>query len=83
VIVSDICAGRESVLNGETGLWFRSADVESLVAAMRELLHDGVARRMSRAAHLQYWGRPFTIERHVDALLRVYEAALKDGRKAA
>ncbi len=83
VIVSDICAGRESVLNGETGLWFRSADVESLVAAMRELLDDGVARRMSHAAHLHYWGRPFTTERHVEALLRVYDAALGDGRKAA
>lgn len=83
VIASDICAARESIVEGESGLLFRSGDIGSLVSAMRELLDDRVARRMARAAHLHYWSRPFTIDRHVQALLGVYETVLAEGRMAA
>jgi glycosyltransferase involved in cell wall biosynthesis len=30
VIVSDACAGREAVTDGENGFWFRSGDAASL-----------------------------------------------------
>ena len=32
VIVSDVCAGREEIADGATGLWFRSGDLRDLRA---------------------------------------------------
>lgn len=72
VIVSDICAGREAVRDGKNGLWFKSADAEALAAAMRRLLDEETARRMSRAAHDIYWTDPPTLDRHLDRLTAVY-----------
>ena len=76
VIVSDLCAGREAVVDGETGLWFPSGDVAALAAAMTRLQHDATARAMSRAAYDRYWSAPLTLDRHVDATLAVYEEML-------
>jgi glycosyltransferase involved in cell wall biosynthesis len=73
VIVSDLCAGREGVRDGETGLWFKSGDAESLARAIRRLGDDATARRMSRAAYESYWAEPMTLDRHLDATLDVYE----------
>ena len=81
VIVSDVCAGREGVVHGETGLWFRSGDPASLAEALRALSDSSVARRMGEAAHRRYWANPMTLERHVDGLLAVYGEAL--GARAA
>ena len=82
-IVSDICAGREQVRDGENGLWFASADPDSLARALRRLSDDTEAARMSAAAHRLYWENPFTLDRHLDAVEAVYRAAIADARKAA
>jgi len=74
VVVSDICAGREAVVDGETGLWFKSADAQSLAQALRRLQDDGEARRMARAARARYWADPLTLDRHLDRLADVYAA---------
>jgi glycosyltransferase involved in cell wall biosynthesis len=76
VIVSDVCAGRESVEDGVNGRWFRSNDAVSLAAAMRELSTDTTARRMSQAAYDLYWSNPPTLERHLDGLCAIYATAL-------
>lgn len=76
VIVSDVCAGRESVEDGIDGRWFRSNDAASLAAAMQELSDDATARRMSQAAYDLYWTNPPTLKRHLDRLAAVYEMAL-------
>ena len=78
VIVSDACAGREAVSDGETGLWFRSGDAESLAGRLRAVQDDALAARMSRAAYSQYWAAPLTMERHLDALAGVYAAVLRE-----
>ncbi|GLI91850.1 glycosyltransferase family 4 protein [Methylocystis echinoides] len=83
VIVSDICAGREAVMDGENGYWFRSADPESLAQAILRLKDDAVARRMSDAAHARYWRDPLTLDRHLDAVSTVYDAAFADQRRRA
>ena len=75
VIVSDGCAGRDSVRHGETGLWFRRGDAGDLTAAMAQMQHDGVAARMSLAAHQAFWRDPPTIARHVREIERIYRAA--------
>lgn len=84
VIVSDICAGREAVEDGVSGLWFRSGDPVSLAQAMTRLADDDTARRMSRAAYDGFWADPLTLERHLDRLERIYrEVALRPASQDA
>lgn len=73
VIVSDICAGRESVRDGETGLWFRSADIDDLGRCLTALSDDAAVGRMSQAAYERYWARPLTLYVHLERLEQVYE----------
>ena len=75
VIVSDACAGREAIIDGDNGLWFRSADHDDLARALRRLRQDGEADRMSAAAHASYWADPLTLERHVAHLETIYAQA--------
>jgi glycosyltransferase involved in cell wall biosynthesis len=82
VIVSDACAGREAVEDGNNGFWFRSGDPASLARHLTALSDDAVARRMSRAAHARYWAAPLTMDRHLDRLAEVYAAVLRDGAPA-
>jgi len=77
VIVSDVCAGREAVVDGQTGLWFRSGDAEDLAQGLRALSDDDAARRMAGQAYARYWAAPLTLDRHLDRLAEVYAAALR------
>ena len=81
VIVSDVCAGREAVNDGMNGLWFKSADPDSLADALTKLSDDSVAREMSRAAYDLYWAAPLTLDQHLDALIALYQRALVDRAK--
>ncbi len=84
VLVSDVCAGREAVRHGESGLWFRSNDPHALAEAMGHLANDATAMRMGRAAYDLFWAAPLTLERHLDGLERVYrEVAGREGRAEA
>jgi len=82
VIVSDACARREAVTDGENGFWFRSGDAASLAAQLRELSDDGLAGRMRGAAYSRYWAAPLTMDRHLDRLLDVYGRAAAEARPA-
>jgi glycosyltransferase involved in cell wall biosynthesis len=76
VIVSDVCAGREEIVDGETGLWFRSGDPHDLSRALVAMRDDDRVRLMSDAAHDAYWRDPPTLERHVERLLKAYSGML-------
>lgn len=78
VIVSDVCAGREAIHDGVNGLWFKSADADSLATALQRLQSDDEAARMTAAAHALYWADPLTLDRHIASIERVYQAALSD-----
>jgi glycosyltransferase involved in cell wall biosynthesis len=78
VIVSDACAGREAVTDGENGFWFRSGDTASLAAQLVQVSDDALAGRMSEAAYARYWAAPLTMERHLDRLLEVYATAQRE-----
>jgi glycosyltransferase involved in cell wall biosynthesis len=82
VIVSDICAGREAVVEGETGFLFKCADARSLAEAMTRLLDDDLAQSMGQAAYARYWADPLTLDRHLDAIAGVYEKVRADWRAA-
>lgn len=75
VIVSDGCAGRDSVRHGETGLWFRRGDADDLAAAMAQLRHDGTAARLSLAAYQAFWRDPPTLARHAREIEAIYRTA--------
>ncbi len=77
VIVSDVCAGREAVKDGENGLWFKSADVASLASALTRMSDDSTATEMSRNAYNHYWAAPLSMDLHLDTLAGVYATALR------
>ncbi|WP_375465855.1 glycosyltransferase family 4 protein [uncultured Methylobacterium sp.] len=86
VVVSDACAGREAVIDGQTGLLFRSGDPDALAAQLGRLTDDAVAARMGAAAHARYWAAPLSLDAHLDRLGQVYDAVMHeaaDGRSAA
>ena len=73
VISSDLCAGREAVVDGVTGHWFRSGDPDALATCIQSLSDDARARAMSEAAYQRYWAQPLTLDRHLDGLVDIYQ----------
>jgi glycosyltransferase involved in cell wall biosynthesis len=76
VIVADGCAGRESVIDGETGLWFRHSDPVDLARALRAMQDDARVTAMSNAAYARFWADPLLIDRHSRRLEEVYATLL-------
>ncbi|GJD49485.1 D-inositol-3-phosphate glycosyltransferase [Methylobacterium crusticola] len=72
VVVSDACAGREAVADGQTGYWFPSGDAAALAERLRRLRDPATVAALSAEAHRRYWQRPLTLERHLDRLEEVY-----------
>jgi glycosyltransferase involved in cell wall biosynthesis len=77
-IVPDQCAAREWVVDGVTGLWFRSGDMSDLKEKMTVLQDRKTASRMGRAAYDRYWEAPYTLSRHIATLERCYHSILMD-----
>lgn len=76
VIVSDACAGRESVENGVTGLWFKSQDVADLTRALEAMRDDRLVAAMSHAAYEAFWRKPPTLDLHVERITQLYDQML-------
>lgn len=77
-IVSDACAARDVVVDGLTGLLFRSGDIDDLAAKMQTIQNDpALAARMGQAAHERFWRQPTGLQQHIEALLKCYEAVLR------
>jgi glycosyltransferase involved in cell wall biosynthesis len=76
VIVSDICAAREHVEDGVSGLWFEAGRVEALARALERMKDDSLVARLSRNAYDSFWRDPPTLDRHVEETLSVYHAML-------
>jgi glycosyltransferase involved in cell wall biosynthesis len=79
-IVSDRCAGRDDVVDGVTGLWFRGGDVDDLIRQLRRMEDDETVQRMGQAAYSHYWANPATVDQHVAQLEKIYEQVLEDHR---
>jgi glycosyltransferase involved in cell wall biosynthesis len=76
VIVSDVCAGREAIQPGVSGLWFKAGDVDSLVSALTTMKHDRTVATMARAAYDDYWREPPTLDAHVRRIEKIYRDRL-------
>ena len=83
VIVSDVCAGREEIVDGEMGLWFRSGDAADLARALTAMQDDATVARMSNAAYAGYWRDPPTRDRHIQRLEIAYRGMLAKRAAAA
>jgi len=72
-IVSDSCAAREAIVDGKTGLLFRSGDSHDLSRMLSLLDHDPeLAARLGKSAYDDYWDAPSTIEIHCKQLIECY-----------
>jgi len=75
-VVADTSAARDSVIDGETGLWFRGGDVEDLAQKLRRLEDSDLVVRLGQAAHEHFWSSPPLLSRHADELEKCYELIL-------
>ena len=75
-IVADTCGARADIVEGVTGLTFRSGDRDDLARQLRRLNDAAFARELGAAAFRRYWDAPRSMTRHVDALLDVYRRML-------
>jgi glycosyltransferase involved in cell wall biosynthesis len=81
-IVPDSCAARQSVVDGVTGLYFRSGDERDLRAKIALLKNAELAARMGKAAYDLFWTPPGNgIDLHRQRLERIYKQAL-DSRES-
>ena len=79
-IVSDNCAAKNYVIHGETGLLFRSGDVEDLARCLKLLSNDPhQANVMGRNAYERYWASPCTLDSHLKELVGCYTEILSEG----
>ena len=77
-IVSDACAAREAIVDGETGLLFRSGDTSDLSAKLRLLDRDPqTAARLGLQAYERYWRAPSTLDSHTKQLIACYSDVLR------
>lgn len=76
VIVSDSCAGRDDVIDGENGLWFQSGNVESLCNQITKLQDDEYIRKLSKCAYDGYWSFAHNMDDYYKSLLDTYESVL-------
>jgi glycosyltransferase involved in cell wall biosynthesis len=73
-IVSDSCAASEAIVDGETGLLFRSGDAHDLSEKLTLLDREPErAARLGLRAYERYWGAPSTLEMHTKQLIACYE----------
>ena len=72
------CAAEESVVDGVTGLHFRSGDEADLRAKIAILKDPETARRMGKAAHERFWASSqLTMSAHVQGLEKIYHEMLQ------
>jgi glycosyltransferase involved in cell wall biosynthesis len=83
-IVPDSCAASESVVDGETGLHFRSGDESDLREKIQRMNDPKTAARMGRAAYDRFWKPPgCSSDLHRQRLERIYSQVLAGRRTAA
>jgi glycosyltransferase involved in cell wall biosynthesis len=75
-IVADTCSARDSVRNGESGLWFKGGDVEDLALKLTLMQNDDLASKMGRFAYDLFWSAPPGITRHTDQLEDLYSETI-------
>ena len=80
VIVSDSCAAKNYIIDGVTGMHFKSGNADSLAGKIEILSSKpSLSVQMGQEAYEHYWADPFSINKHVMKLLECYKDILKAG----
>lgn len=81
VIVSNTCTAREIVKDKKAGLWFKSGDIKDLKEKIETISNnDELTEEYGENAYKSYWENDFSIENHVNQLVKVYEHILERGK---
>jgi glycosyltransferase involved in cell wall biosynthesis len=81
-IVSDACAAKDNIIDGETGVLFHSANVDDLASKLKLLGSDKqLTNDLGNAAYKRYWSAPCTQERHAAELISCYENILASNER--
>jgi len=76
VVVPNTSASRELIIDQVTGLLFKGGDKADLIEKMTILEETALAQKIGEKAFEIYWDDPFTVEKHVNGLLSVYNEIL-------
>jgi glycosyltransferase involved in cell wall biosynthesis len=77
-LVPDTSAAREIVLDGVTGLHFKSGDELDLRSRMRELRDADLVRSLGRRAYERFWSSDHcSLNLHVSSLEAIYEKTIR------
>ena len=80
-LASDLGSRREMVSDGQTGLLYRSGDIQDLASkAARLISNERLCSAMGSAARETYLAK-YTPATNYDLLMRIYERALLHGRR--
>lgn len=82
-IISDRCAATDFLPDGERGLHFPHGSLDGLCAAITRLQDPALAQRLGRNTYDWYWQDPWSLDRHVSALLALYAQVLETSPAAA
>ena len=78
-IVSDACAASSYILDGETGLLFKSGSSEDLRNKLLLLHKDPLkANALGMAAYQKFWNNPSDLKKHAYELVKAYEEILNE-----
>lgn len=77
-VVSDVCAARDEIVDGETGLLFQSGSLDSLCEEIKKLTADHLVARLSVGAYERYWGREYGEQVYVHRLEEIYRITLSE-----
>ncbi|QAA34765.1 MULTISPECIES: glycosyltransferase family 4 protein [Clostridium] len=77
VILSDTCTAIEVVKDNENGFLFERNNLDSLVEKMRLCNDDSLIDRLGRNSYDQFWSKDYSINKHIEKLVNVYEKIIK------
>lgn len=75
-IVADACAGRDEILDGETGLLFKSGSLDSLCCQIEKIKDDTLVAQLSESAYQSYWEQEYDEDAYVFRLEEIYRSTL-------
>lgn len=77
-LVPDTSAAREVVLDGVTGLHFKSGDELDLRARVKQLQDPELVRALGRSAYEHFWSSDYSsLNTHISSLEKIYQKVLQ------